>query len=517
MVTEFPYSWQENSIPYLGILLPKKTSNLIRINFPPLIKTIQADISRISKVENSWWGRIVLFKMILLPKILYVFRALPVTIPKSTIHKLQVQMNQYIWQNKKPRLAFKLMTRRPCMGGLGLPDLHAYHLAMTLDQIRYWWHNSSDKTWVQMEAATVGTLDWKAVILDPFPGPAIFPRLPPTVSATLRFWKSLCTENQDLTNLSQVPIPLSVLPLHIADLHIEAWMQKGITTLGDLYDGSRVQTFLDLKSKFNLPETDRFKYQQITHLLGHIRSHQRGVLTPVLNFLNYSQQSKVKGSRVFYDLHTGNSTFTKTNNILKWESEMGRTYTPLQWQAAISWAHKASACASHKEQYHKLLTRWYFTPLRLSRAYQSSSPCCWRSCGSVGSLLHVFWSCPLLAPYWDMVRGLITQLIHTPCPSGPAFFLLLLEIDSIPLQHRKMVCNTLHAARLLLARRWKSMEIPSLLEINNLVSTICMYEKAIATHRGALPSFERNWNSWLSLFPILASRTPQGPSMVPVL
>lgn len=119
-------------------------------------------------------------------------------------------------------------------------------------------------------------------------------------------------------------------------------------------------------------------------------------------------------------------------------------------------------------------------------------------------------SCPLLAPYWDMVRGLITQLIHTPCPSGPAFFLLLLEIDSIPLQHRKMVCNILHAARLLLARRWKSMEIPSLLEINNLVSTICMYEKAIATHRGALPSFERNWNSWLSLFPILASRTPPG-------
>lgn len=224
----------------------------------------------------------------------------------------------------------------------------------------------------------------------------------------------------------------------------------------------------------------------------------------VLNFLSHLQQIEVKGSRVFYNLHTGNSSFIKTNNLVKWETELSRTYTPAQWQSAISWAHKSSACANHREQYHKLLTRWYFTPLRISKAFPTASPYCWRQCGSVGSLIHIFWSCPVIAPFWVMVQGLISQLIQAPCPSGLAFSLLLLDIESIPLYCRKPICNILHAAKLLIARRWKLGEVPSVLDLNNLVSTICIYEKATAAHRGVLPAFLKNWDSWLQIYPALA-------------
>lgn len=133
--SNFPYTWQESSLPYLGIHLPKKLSSLIPANFPPLLRSTQLDIDRISKVENTWWGRIVLYKMLILPKILYVLRTLPVQIPASTFQKCHTQMNNYIWQQKRPRLSLHLMNKHPRLGGMGLPNLQAYHLAMTLGQI----------------------------------------------------------------------------------------------------------------------------------------------------------------------------------------------------------------------------------------------------------------------------------------------------------------------------------------------------------------------------------------------
>lgn len=189
--------------------------------------------------------------------------------------------------------------------------------------------------------------------------------------------------------------------------------------------------------------------------------------------------------------------------MVKWEVELNKQFTPAQWQMAISWAHKSSSCANHKEQFHKLLSRWYFTPRRLAIAYPTSSPYCWRSCGSIGSLLHIFWSCSHLTSFWENVKGLIAQLLHISCPPGPEFCLLLLNIESIPSINRRLVCNILHAARLLIARRWKSTDVPTILELTDMVSTICTYEKALAAYRGFYPLFLRSWRPWLQTFPNL--------------
>lgn len=151
-------------------------------------------------------------------------------------------------------------------------------------------------------------------------------------------------------------------------------------------------------------EADYFKYRQITHLLKQLPSKQRAMPSSVFSFLSLPCQIKAKGSRIFYNRFTGNDIFNKTN-IQKWDSELSKTFTPAQWQSAITWVHNSFSCANHKEQFHKLLTRWYFTPFRLARAYPTTSPHCWRSCGSIGSLLHIFWSCPYLSPSGTTYRA----------------------------------------------------------------------------------------------------------------
>lgn len=200
------------------------------------------------------------------------------------------------------------------MGGLGLPNLQAYHFAMTLDQSKYWWQNSSNKTWSQMEADILGISDWRAVMLDPLPSPTFSSRLPVPVAATLHYWNSAFQDNYLQSGLSHASIPISFLSLHISNLHIESWMQKGMTSLDDLYDGSTIRSFADLRERFGLLETDHFKYRQISHLLRQTPSKQRAVPSSVLSFLSLPDHSKYKGSKVFYNLHTGNKTFIKTRD-----------------------------------------------------------------------------------------------------------------------------------------------------------------------------------------------------------
>lgn len=185
------------------------------------------------------------------------------------------------------------------------------------------------------------------------------------------------------------------------------------------------------------------------------------------------------------------------------KGDLWSTYILSQWQKALHWAHKSSACANHREQYQKLLTRWYYTPHRISKAYPTAFPYCWRSCGGVGSLLHVFWSCPSLKSFWDNILTLISTIAHKSCPRGPEFALLLIGIESIPLIHRRMICNILHAARLGIARHWKSADIPTLVDINAIVSNVCIHKRTLAWHRGYQSKCQKYWSSWLTMFPNL--------------
>lgn len=64
--------------------------------------------------------------------------------------------------------------------------------------------------------------------------------------------------------------------------------------------------------------------------------------------------------------------------------------------------------------------------------------------------------------------ALIASIIQISCPNGPEFLLLLVGMDSIPLKYSTLVCNILHTARLVIARKWKSATITTLVELNDV-------------------------------------------------
>lgn len=72
---------------------------------------------------------------------------------------------------------------------------------------------------------------------------------------------------------------------------------------------------------------------------------------------------------------------------------------------------------------------------------------------------------------------MVTSITGQQIPNTPEFALLLINIENIPTVYRTVICNVLHAARLCIARHWKSDKSPSLTEVQEIVSNIYLQEQ----------------------------------------
>lgn len=416
---EVKFRWSKGGFRYLGVMLTHTSSQLYAANYDKLISQVKKDLERWEMLPLSLVGRVEAVKMNVLPRLLFLFTSLPVTVPVSTFRFLDKLISKFIWQNKRPRVRLKVLHAHKGKGGLALPNLRSYYWAAQLRILVSWLALDVDTRWVHLEDSSVTKVSLSDHLFLNSKDRRNLKINNEWVNYTLKVWDKI----RKVLNLS-----LSISrATKIADIHdfipakldsgFRGWAEKGLITINQLFEGTTLRAFSQLQAQYGIASKELFRYFQIRHYL---RTHKewdkiRKLPSNFEQFWIERAENQMQVQKIVSCLY-GRIQEDLTENTLdvknKWELEANTIISDIEWERSWESWHKCLSSPTWKEFSWKLRMRYFRTPLIISSYDKRCSSLCWRGCGLIGDLSHIFWDCPKLTVFWREVMREVNEIIN---------------------------------------------------------------------------------------------------------
>lgn len=493
-------NWSNSLIKYLGVQLPKDLNDIYKYNYIPLTTNIKADLNRWSLLPMNMYNRIELIKMIVLPRLLYLFLALPVEVPSKQFIEWNRMISNFIWGKQRPRIKYDTMQLARNEGGMALPCLQNYYKAAQLRVLIAWCDPTCDARWKEIDQAEVH-IPLPSILGDKPLLQLLLNKVSSWIKVPLSIWlKELRdkTNEEDAKTLRWPAYDTDFTPAK-NDSSFKRWCNKGITAYWKISSEKGLDTFQQLSDSYNLGKDDFFRYLQLRHHFNANISKSQD-RKPLINIFLDACKGKLSKKQI-----------SKTYSVLQKEKKLSTIYIKLKWEKEAKidipeedWLNicKTIATTSSSDLWReftwKNTVRFFITPrVKELQNKNVEHGKCWRKCGitSVGHF-HIFWECPKISPYWTDVVKTIQLIMGLQLEETFIVFYLGNIPTGLTKRDRYLLQILQAASKKAITRKWLNEEPPTVLEWMDITHELYVMERLTFSLRHSLEKGEQYWKKW---------------------